>query len=196
MEVFQSVISFLGDLPELVALISCPVLLVAVGLLLSIFHAQKAYLPVAIGLGGVGYALMYCQDSAAAPVWLGFYVLLCVIVRLLFLIPFPRWRGDKEIGDELYEKFHVPLDEPFPPEEEQDGLETYDKEECGLRLAHANALIEKLLKGDLEASDRLEVDAISRTISGYGERELTADEMRSLNDCLATVLKLTAKYKL
>ena len=65
-----------------------------------------------------------------------------------------------------------------------------------MRLSHAEELLSRLKTAPLAGSDRLEADALSRTLCGMRERKLTAEEMRILNDCLASVLKLTAKYKL
>ena len=63
-------------------------------------------------------------------------------------------------------------------------------------LAHATALLGKLQKCKLSSADRLEADALARTLSALKGRALTLDEQNTLNDCLASVLKLTAKYKL
>ena len=63
-------------------------------------------------------------------------------------------------------------------------------------LAYALSLLEKLRRGELSATDRLEADMLGRTLSVMQGRLLTAEEKNTLNDCLASVLKLTAKYKL
>ena len=82
-------------------------------------------------------------------------------------------------------------------QEEFENDETlFPREESSMRLSHATDLLEQLTKSELSASDRLEADALAHTLEGYRDKELTFEEMRSLNDCLATILKLTAKYKL
>ncbi len=192
MDYMNEFMNLVAQLPELVVLTVCPGLLLIGGLLLAIFGARKGYLPLAIGLGGVGFFLACCQDATAAFAYLGLYAAFAALVSLLFLIPFKGKK--KNTQEELYKKFRLELEEPgeeADPREE----ELYDREESGLRLSHTLSLLDKLKKTDLSASDRLEADALSRTIEGFGE-ELTADEMRMLNDCLATILKLTAKYKL
>ena len=45
-------------------------------------------------------------------------------------------------------------------------------------------------------ADRLELDAVVRTLEDCRGRALTAAEQRTLNDCLSSVLKLSAKYSL
>lgn len=195
MNFFVELMQKVAELPDLVSLILCPGLLVLAGLLLAIFHARKAYFPLSVGLIGAGMFLVSCE-SGSALVTLGYGGLFCALAALLvllFCIPFPTGKG-KDRSEELYEKFRLPLDEPT--ESECGEEERFGAEEIGLRLAHANDLVEKLKKCELSASDRLEVDSISNTLSGYSERDLTAEELRALNDCLATILKFTAKYSL
>ena len=63
-------------------------------------------------------------------------------------------------------------------------------------LSHALALLEKLRKQKLTAADRLETDVLGRSVRALRGRALTEAEKNTLNDCLASVLKLTAKYQL
>lgn len=184
-------------LPDAVNLYVCPGLLLIVGLLLAIFGAKKAYLPVALALGAAEFFLVFCKDPNTGFAVLALFVVFAVLVSLLFLIPFRSSRGETETPDELYEKFHVPLELPEEEgESEEPKAELFERDECGLRLTHASQLLEQLQTSNLSATDRLEADALSHTLDSYRDRELSAEEMRALNDCLATILKLTAKYKL
>ena len=192
MDLLNNLVNFVAKLPELVALLVCPGLLLIGGLLFAVFRLRKGYLPLAIGLGGVGFFLVYCQDRAASIAFLALFIVWAALVSLLFCIPFKKKK--RNVQEEMYEKFRVELD--VPEELPKECGELLDREEYGPRLAHTMGLLEKLKKSDLSASDRLEADALSRTLQNFGDRDLTAEEMRSLNDCLATVLKLTAKYKL
>lgn len=178
-----------GAMPDIVSLILCPALLLAAGLVLAIFHREKAYLPVAVGLGGAAAFLVGCEAGAGGElfVYLALYVVLAVLVKLLFLIPFPV-RGSKEDrAEELYEKFRVPLEVPAEAEEEAPA------EGESVRLEHALSLLEQLKKCNLSASDRLEADAIGHTLESVKGGD---GDQRTINDCLSTILKLTAKYKL
>lgn len=179
-------------MPDLVSLILCPALLLAAGLIFAVLHLRKAYLPLAVGLGGAAGFLIACEGSTGAEffAYLAAYTVFAVLVSLLFLIPFPTRK--KNGADELYEKFHEEL-ETFPETGEEPAEEA---EECGLQLDHAVSLVEQLKKCSLTAADRLEVDVLARTLDGYRSRALTAEEIRAVNDCLASVLKFTAKYKL
>lgn len=183
-----------GAMPDLVSFILCPALLLAAGLVLAILHREKAYMPVAVGLGGAAAFLVGCEAGASGElfVYLAAYVVLAVLVKLLFLIPFPKKNGVKE--EEMFRKFYVPLDEPKEDEEEE--APSLSAEESGMRLDHAFSLLEKLLKCSLSPSDRLEVDSLGRKLESCRGRALTEEETRAVNDCLATILKLTAKYKL
>lgn len=195
MEYFQKFVSMVASMPDLVSLLICPALLLVAGTVFAVLRLKKAYPLLAVGLGGAGAFFVACEGTELIAAYLGLYVVLAVLVRLLFLIPFRTKRGQREREEEIYSKFHVdlaPEEEPIAPSEE----ETYDAEESGLRLGHVESLLRKLQESGLTASDRLEADAIARSLDVYRDRPLTADEMRSLNDCLASVLKLTAKYKL
>lgn len=182
------------------AFLICPAVLVAAGLLFAVFHAKKAYLPLAVFLGGVQLFLVGSSfgdsgnDLHFTVAWAGLYLALCVLVRLLFLIPFRRG-AKKDRTAEMYEKFHVGLE---VPEEERAPREDVcvGMEESGLHLAHVLSLLEKLRACDLSAGDRLETDAISRTLDAFRGKEMTAEDLIVVNDSLASVLKMTAKYKL
>lgn len=196
MDIFSKLMESCAALPELVVLFVCPALLLVAGILLAVFGGKKLYPIFSVILGGAGGFLVICKDPFIGLAYLALFVAFAGLVSLLFLIPFGRKeKAADQTQAELYEKFALPLD---LPEEETafEEEERFDREESGLRLEHTQNLLEQLKKSELTASDRLEADALSRTLEGYRNRELTADEMRALNDCLATVLKLTAKYKL
>ncbi len=192
MKEFSQFLQLIGEaMPDLVSLLLCPVLLLAAGLALAVFHKEKAYLPLAIGLGGAGAFLVGCEVGASAVlfIYVAAYVVFAVLVKLLFLIPFPV-RGSKEGREaELYEKFRVPLEVPADAEEEPPA------EGESVRLEHALSLLEQLKKCNLSASDRLEADAIGHTLERV-KGSPAEEDRRTVNDCLSTILKLTAKYKL
>lgn len=198
MEFFETFLQTVAKLPDLVSLILCPALLLVAGILLAIFRQKSAYLSATVALGGAYGFLLFAEgfareQFAAAFGALALYCALAAIVSLLFLFPFAKKREEKDAGDELYEKFYEPLDIPA---DEAETEEAPSDDECGIRLDHAVSLIERLKGCSLSPGDRLEIDNLSRVLDGYRGRELKEDELRSLNDCLATVLKLTAKYKL
>ena len=191
MNIFYVFMDLVQKIPDAVALLVCPVVLLIAGLILANFDLKKAYALLAVALGGVGFFLVYCKSTLASFAYLGLYIAWAVLVSLVFLLPWRRKEANAQ--EELYAEFHRELD---ILEEEPVQEETVGREECDLRLSHTLDLLEQLKKSELSASDRLETDALSRTVESFRDRELTTSEMRSLNDCLATVLKLTAKYKL
>lgn len=192
-DLFVDFTETVGNLPQLVQAIVCPALLLVAALLLAIFHKRGAYLPVAAGLGGAQLFLACCGgELKEALAFTGLYVVWAAALYALFPL-FRKRERESSRGDELYEQFRVPLYEGEAEGEEEAEI---GAEESGLRLAHAFELLERLQKCDLAASDRLEADALSHTLEAYRDRDLKESEMRALNDCLATVLKLTAKYKL
>lgn len=193
MEQFSRFCELIGaGLPDLLSLLLFPALLVVAGLLLAVFRKEKAYLPLAVGLGGAGTFLAACEakDALQAIAYLALFAACAALVKLIFLIPFRTKGGAQSHADDLYRKFALPLEVQEEEELSEEG------EEDGLRLGHATELLEALEKCDLSASDRLEADALAHTLDAYRGRALTAEETRSLNDCLASILKLTAKYKL
>lgn len=199
MEEFSHFLQLIGEaMPDLLSLILCPALLLVAGLLLAVFHKKKAYLPLAVGLGGAGAFLVGCEVGASAVLFIyaAAYVVFAALVSLIFLIPFPVRGSKEERADELYEKFHMPLNVPLGEEAESVEEPAVAAGEENVRLEHALSLLEQLKKCDLSAGDRLEADALGRKLESCKGRALGEEETRQVNDCLASILKLTAKYKL
>lgn len=213
MSTFWKAVDFLKDTPDWVTLALLPALTAAAAIMVTLFGRRKVYFSAAAFLYGVGVFLAFCQVREsnalrdAAFAYAGLYLALSALLPLLFLCPHLKLkkRAKKSKADELYEKFREDLTEkPFtlqdkrPPKvccfEESVGGVT--AEESGARLAHAEMLIEKLRAEKLSAGDRLETEELARTLQRLKSKPLGDGEMDSLNDCLASVLKMTAKYKL
>lgn len=65
-----------------------------------------------------------------------------------------------------------------------------------VRLGHAFSVLERLLSLPLGAGDRLEAQKAEDLLSVYrGKGGLSAEEARALNDVLASLLKMLAKYE-
>ena len=125
-------------------------------------------------------------------VWAALYLAVAALTRLLFFIPFPQ-KKKKDRDEDIYAAFHAPLDEG---ELSEDAPLVMSAEEGELQLAHVDSLIGSLREKELAPADRLELDAVVRTLEDCRGRALTAAEQRTLNDCLSSVLKLSAKYSL
>ncbi len=71
------------------------------------------------------------------------------------------------------------------------------KVNVGIQLQHAVQVLKRLQSMKLTAGDRLETDVIQKMLGVYQTKgALTAEETRSLNNYLATLLKLMSKYSL
>ena len=202
MDIFEPVIRAFAAVPDFVPFLIYPAVLVFVTVLMVTLGGRRAFPYAAAALGAAAFSLLSARgDLSAAFVFLGCYAALAALLRLLFFLPLPKKREKGKGKDErMYEKFREDLTQggaaPLPPKVEKFDEERVTAEESGLRLHHAEELLARLSKLPLSATDRLEMDVISRSLDAYREKPLSEEELRVLNDCLASVLKLTAKYKL
>ena len=190
----RTVLGLVAQLPGWLLYFGAPLLLVVAGVILAAVHADRAFPPVALFLGGVGLFLVasIAEELADLAVWAAMYLAAAALVRLIFLIPFPK---KKERSEDIYAEFHAPLDAEGA-EGEEELPPAMSAEEGALQLAHVDSLIETLRSAELEPADRLELDAVARSLENYRGKDLSSGEQRALNDCLSSVLKLTAKYSL
>ena len=65
-----------------------------------------------------------------------------------------------------------------------------------VETSYAEELLLRLARLDLSPSDRMEQEALSRSLLALKKRPLDAEESSRLNDALASTLKLAARYKL
>lgn len=204
MELFLSIANKISEtVPDWVGLIVPAALVIALGVLFTVAGGRKAYVPLAVALGAVGFFLVCAaKDATAGCLYAAAFVLLASLCRLLFLIPCPRRNRNadrekkrRDRDEEIYRKFHedivIPEDEGEPGD-----APLATAEECGACLSHVTALLAKLKREKLSPADRLEIEALTRTVEGYRGKALSEKELHLVNDCLATVLKYTAKYKL
>lgn len=197
--IIQSIRDVLGSVAQLPGwfLYCCaPALLIITGFILALVHADRAYPTLALFLGGVGMFLVasIAETFTDFVVWAAIYLAVTALVRLFFYIPFPKRKKAKNRNEDIYEAFHADLDIGKPVETELPPV--LSAEEGELQLKHVDQLIEKLRTAELDPVDRLELDAVARSLDDYRGRALSAGEARALNDCLSAVLKLTAKYSL
>lgn len=206
MNVFRDLIAVLARTPAWAPLLVAPALLLVCAVLFTLFGGRRAYKFVAAASGAAGFALMCCIGTLAeAFVYLGIYAALAALLRLLFFLPRLRRKQRTVRADraaQLYARFREPLsvlpDRPAAAEPAK--VCCFEEAEASVQDApepsYAVKLLEKLRKEKLSPTDRLEADVLDHTIAGLSGRPLTEEEARSLNDCLASVLRLTAKYKL
>lgn len=175
-------LELMAQLPQWLLYFGVPALLLLSGLILAIVHADRAFPPVALFLGAVGLVLVasIAETLGDFMVWAALYLAVAALTRLLFFIPFPQ-KKKKDRDEDIYAAFHAPLDEG---ELSEDAPLVMSAEEGELQLAHVDSLIGSLREKELAPADRLELDAVVRTLEDCRGKALTAAEQRTLNDCL------------
>lgn len=211
MDIFIGVVNAIGRIPDWLSLLAFPVLLIPAAVLLRVFGKRKRYLSVCLIFAACGFTLVCCEGEARyAFVWLSLFALECLLMNGIFYLSAMKRKKKQSKAEKMYEKFRLELD--GGPEERAETLQrppkiscypeeiqaenTVAAEDAGLRLSHASELLARLRAGKLSAGDRLETDVLARTLETFRNKRLTPSELDSLNDCLASVLKLTAKYSL
>lgn len=208
MDILQKIVDAFSQLPDWVFLCAVPALVAAAAVGFVFTAKRKWYFAVAAFIGAAGFLLAYAKDAPLSLVYLAFLVALSALLSLLFFIPVPQKRKKclQSREERIYERFHEELSEkPYKSRgampakvccferEREDGATA---EEYGMSLSYADTLLEKLRSKKLGAGDRLESEELLRRLDCYREKPLTESERSSLNDCLASILKLTAKYQL
>ncbi len=203
MKILSAIMGALARTPEFVPVCIFPALILALCVLHTLLGMRKLYPAEGAALTLLGAVLIACRaDARSALVCGGLLLLWTGLLSPLFLIRVPRKRERLSAEEKLYRKFRgEPLrSQPAPAAPAKvcrfEEPAVLSAQECGMRLTHAEEMLARLKTAPLASSDRLETEALSRTLSGYREKKLTSEELRMLNDCLASVLKLTAKYKL
>lgn len=195
MELFSLMYAFFVSLPAWILFVPPAVLVLCLVPLLW-FRKRRLYLwcSAVCLVGGVLFSL----GMEEKVLYLAMFAGLALLPLPLFFIP-KRKREERE--EKLSQKFKAETEEPFPPRqsdppkvccfEEQHG-ET--PEERGMKLSYVISLLEKLKRERLTPADRLEVEMLSRSVTGAQTRSLTDPEADDLSDSLSAVLRLTAKY--
>ena len=209
MELLEKLFDLIAKTPDWVCLYLFPALLLAAAVGFIFAPQRRWYYCVAAPVSAAGTFIMYAKSKTVAVLYLGLAIALCGLLSLLFLIPASK-RAEKNLKqsrmDAMYEKFHEELSEKsyapraaMPPKVccfERDAKEGVRAEESGMSFGYADALLNKLRAKELSAGDRLEIEELSHRLDYYRSKPLTEAERSTLNDCLATILKFTAKYQL
>ena len=209
MELIQEFATLLKETPDWVFCYLLPALLLVAAVGFIFAPKRRWYFCAASVPAAAGSLMVYAKSGALAVVYLGTVVVFCALLSLLFLIPRPKKREKrvkKSREERLLEKFREELSEKayaprsaMPPKVccfERDREPGATAGEYGVSLSYAVSLLEKLRAKKLNAGDRLETEELSRRLDYYREKPLTEVERNTLNDCLASILKLTAKYQL
>ena len=203
----QKLFDVLALTPDWVYLYLLPALIAGAAVGFVFARKRRWYFCPATALTAVGFMMAYAANKTLSVIYLGLLAVFCALLALLFLIPCPKRREKgvkKSRLDEMYEKFREPLSEqPYAPQKAMppkeccfEKGESITAEASGMSLDYADTLLNKLHASKLSAGDRLEVQELSARLDYYRGKALYEDERSALNDCLAAILKLTAKYQL
>ncbi len=199
MKIFTDFVDLVAALPDAVSLLAAPLVAIVLAAILLPLRRRSLFFKLSVLVGAIGFFLVCCKGELFVA--FGYLSLYAAEISVIALLPArsPKKKKDKKSkADEMFEKFYVPLEKEteetqipkvncFPDDEEfSDG--------GALQLSHAESLLEKLKTAKLTPTDRLEAEAISRRLGVLKSKRLTRSELDELNDCLSSVLKLTAKY--
>lgn len=142
---------------------------------------------------------------AAAALILLEKLALCALLTLLRLPGRKKRRSPRPAAPPLQaEPAASPLQPPPPPAEGMpakvlccEGQEERETEvEKDVRLGHIFGVLERLKQLPLSPGDRLEAEKAQQLLTAYrAKRTLCAKEAETLNDILAALLKMMAKYQ-
>ena len=206
MKILQTVLDYISRVPEWVFLYVVPAVITAAAIAFIFAPKRRWFFAVAAFIGSAGFLAVYAKSVSLSLVYSGLLVAYTALLSLLFFIPVPKRKKKGKREERLFEKFHEELSEKsyqrnvaMPPkvccfEREETGGAT--AKEYGVSLSYADTLLKKLRSKKLKAGDRLETEELLRRLDCYREKPLDDGERSSLNDCLASILKLTAKYQL
>ena len=145
---------------------------------------------------------------AAAALILLEKLALCALLTLLRLPGRKKRRSPRPAAPPLQaEPAASPLQPPPPPPPPAEGMpakvlcceEREEREtevEKDVRLGHIFGVLERLKQLPLSPGDRLEAEKAQQLLTAYrAKRTLCAKEAETLNDILAALLKMMAKYQ-
>ena len=206
MVIFSRFADAVAMLPDWLSLLGSPVLFLLLAAGFFVCRREHWVRPCWLACAVAGFLLVCCEGELRdAFLWTGCFAAEYLLVRLAAYIGTRfRRRSKKTRADRIYEKFHVGLEAAeetpipkvtcFPQAEEPDA--SRDAGECGIRFSHVLSVLERLRAARLSPPDRLEADMVARRVESFRGRQLNAEETDILNDCLASLLRLSAKYSL
>ncbi len=193
MEIFLAWLNLCARVPAWVPLLLLPALVPVSAIFCGLLRRKKFYLPTVSLLGAVGGFLMACGEVPAAFCYLFLFFVLGIGCFPFTFLKIPKKGERKSRAEKLYGMFREEEEVLRPPK-----VNCFEpaKAEEGTDVTHAKSLIAKLEREKLSPADRLELDALSRTVQAAGTRPPDKETGELLSDALASVLRLTAKYKL
>ena len=189
MNVFYDAVRAFGAIPDW-GLMLLPALLAVYTLATVLFGGRKAYPYVAFSALPLAAVLGAGRGAAADLVYVGCTAAFAGVLRLSLFLP-RRKRTMPDTG--------LTPAGPAAARAERTVVETpayIPIGQCGLDMAQAEECLARLKRAPLSAGDRLEVEVLGRILDGANRAALTEEELARVNDGLASMIKIAAKYKI
>ena len=162
--------------------------------------ARRLFLSFALLFGGGYFAVGFSQNATTE-------VAVCAFLHLALLAAweFRRRKRAKKRKRELLARslvFTLPeKDNAYLRDrlrvDLHGGRTGVSSQETDVRLDYIRKLTAKLKGAALSVTDRMQINELSRTITLCTSKEkTTAEDTRALNECFASLLKMSAKYGL
>lgn len=169
-------------------------------------NARRLFLLFALLFGG-GYFAVGFSQNATTEVAVCAFVSVCAFLHLALLAAweFRRRKRAKKRKRELLARslvFTLPeKDNAYLRDrlrvDLHGGRTGVSSQETDVRLDYIRKLTAKLKGAALSVTDRMQINELSRTITLCASKEkTTAEDTRALNECFASLLKMSAKYGL
>lgn len=193
MEIFFAWLNLCARVPAWAPLLLLPALVPVSAVCFGLLRRKKLYLLLSSLFGALGCYFVGCREIRAALCYLFLFVAFVLCCFPLTLVKMKKKGERKSRAEKLYGMFREEEEVLRPPK-----VNCFEpaKAEEGTDVSHARSLIAKLEREKLSPADRLELDALSRTVQAVGTRPPNKETGELLSDALASVLRLTAKYKL
>lgn len=189
MQLFSFLSEFLTSFEEWIFCTCIAVLPVLWFIACCPLHTKRIFRIFSTLLVLVSFALLGCAYPLKDA--LLFSVLIVAECFLLDKLILPRPQKKKEAQKVVCFEEKPLVTQIAPPE-----IASHSLDETDVCLDHAFEIASRLKSMPLSGSDRLETDNVELALRMYRAKGVLTDrEMRSLNDCLAVLLKLTAKYE-
>lgn len=192
MSFFHDVVSAFGAIPDW-ALLAVPSALVLYTLATALFGGRRAYPYVSFALIALAAMLGAGRGAMADLVFTGLCAFVGAVARLVLnLVPAAVSVRQREA--------HAP--QPADASAYTARLESAAVEapvyipisQCNLDMVHAEEYLQRLRRAPLTAGDRLEVDVLAHSLESANRAALTPEELVRINESLAAMFKIAAKY--
>ncbi len=188
MDAFDLLAGALAGIPDW-ALFFVPALLLLYTLATVLFGGRQVYPYVAFSLIVLAAVLGAGRGAAVDLIYVGLTASVGGMSRMVLSLTPPRAKNRRECTPR-FEDIQTARAESAAGE-----VPAYiPVEKCGIDMAHAREYLQRLRRAPLSAGDRLEVDVLGRSLESMNKAALTGEELVRINESLAALFKIAAKY--